>query len=33
MPFAKRCATAVQNNLIKMRTRKDCCGNFGEPGC
>ncbi len=33
MPFAKRVAVAMRNNLIKARTRKSCCGNFGEPGC
>jgi len=21
------------NNLKKMRTRSDCCGNHGDPGC
>lgn len=24
---------AARNNAIKLRTRKDCCGNHGEPGC
>ena len=21
------------NNLIKLRTRKGCCGNYNQPGC
>ena len=33
MPLPKRVRTAWRNNLIKMRTRKSCCGNHGEPGC
>jgi hypothetical protein len=33
MPFAQRCRVAIRNNLIKARTRQDCCGNHGEPGC
>ena len=33
LPLAKRVVVAFRNNLIKVRTRKSCCGNFGEPGC
>ena len=33
MPLPKRVAVAMRNNLIKARTRKQCCGNLGEPGC
>lgn len=33
MPMGKRMRTALRNNLIKVRTRKNCCGNYGEPGC
>ena len=33
MPLAKRVRVAFRNNLIKARTRKNCCGNYGEPGC
>ena len=24
---------AIRNNAIKARTRQNCCGNHGEPGC
>lgn len=33
LPFPKRVQVAFRNNLIKLRTRKNCCGNYGEPGC
>ncbi len=23
----------LRNNWIKIRTRSNCCGNNGEPGC
>jgi hypothetical protein len=23
----------IKNNLIKIKTRKNCCGHHGEPGC
>lgn len=32
-PFLEKCALVVKNNFIKVRTLKDCCGNYGEPGC
>ena len=32
-PFATKVRMAVANNLKKARTRKDCCGNLGQPGC
>jgi len=32
-PFVTKVGMAVRNNLIKLRTRKDCCGHLGEPGC
>jgi hypothetical protein len=32
-PFATKLRMAVQNNLTKLRTRQDCCGNYGQPGC
>lgn len=32
-PFAERVRLAMRNNAIKARTRSDCCGNHGEPGC
>jgi hypothetical protein len=33
LPFFEKLRLAVRNNAIKMRTRKDCCGHHGEPGC
>lgn len=32
-PFATKVRMALRNNLKKARTRSDCCGNLGEPGC
>jgi hypothetical protein len=32
-PLATKLRMAFANNLRKARTRKDCCGNFGQPGC
>jgi len=32
-PFHVKLRLAVRNNWIKIRTRSDCCGNYGEPGC
>lgn len=32
-PFTTKVRMAVANNLTKVRTRKDCCGNLGQPGC
>jgi hypothetical protein len=32
-PFATKVRMALRNNLKKARTRQDCCGNLGEPGC
>ena len=32
-PFLTKLRMVVSNNVIKLRTRKDCCGNFGQPGC
>jgi hypothetical protein len=32
-PFLTKMRMVVGNNLTKLRTRKDCCGNFGQPGC
>ena len=23
----------ASNTWIKLRTRSDCCGNYGDPGC
>ena len=32
-PFATKLRMAMANNLKKMRTASDCCGNHGQPGC
>lgn len=32
-PFHEKLRLAVRNNWTKIRTRSDCCGNYGEPGC
>jgi hypothetical protein len=32
-PFLKKIRLGFKNQFIKMRTLKDCCGNYGEPGC
>jgi len=32
-PLATKMRMAFSNNLKKLRTRKDCCGNPGQPGC
>ena len=32
-PFLTKMRMVVGNNMTKLRTRKDCCGNFGQPGC
>jgi hypothetical protein len=32
-PFAAKVRMAFANNLKKARTRQDCCGNLGQPGC
>jgi hypothetical protein len=31
--FAAKLRMALANNFTKLRTRKDCCGNLGQPGC
>lgn len=32
-PFHTKLRLTLRNNWTKIRTRSDCCGNFGEPGC
>ena len=32
-PLGAKTRMALRNNLTKMRTRRNCCGNYGEPGC
>jgi len=33
MPLCRKLRLFLRNNWIKLRTRSDCCGNHGEPGC
>ncbi len=33
MPWHRKVRLVLRNNWIKLRTRSDCCGNYGEPGC
>jgi len=32
-PFATKVRMAIANNVKKVRTRQNCCGNLGQPGC
>jgi hypothetical protein len=32
-PFQTRVRLVVANTWRKLRTRSDCCGNYGQPGC
>ena len=32
-PYWTKVRLSIKNQLIKARTLKDCCGNYGEPGC
>jgi hypothetical protein len=32
-PVVDKIRMAFANNLKKMRTRSNCCGNPGQPGC
>jgi len=32
-PFLTKLRLAARNNWTKLRTRRDCCGHPGEPGC
>jgi len=32
-PFLTKAGQVFKNQFIKVRTLKDCCGNYGEPGC
>lgn len=31
--FITKVRMAASNNWRKLRTRSDCCGNDGQPGC
>ncbi len=33
LPFFRKLRVALGNNWTKIRTRQNCCGNLGEPGC
>lgn len=33
MPLRRKLYLFLRNNWTKIRTRSDCCGNHGEPGC
>jgi hypothetical protein len=33
MPLGRKLELIVRNNWLKIQTRSDCCGNYGEPGC
>ncbi len=33
MPWGRKLRLVLRNNWIKLRTRSDCCGNYGQPGC
>lgn len=32
-PFLSKLRLTAKNELKKLRTLKNCCGNLGEPGC
>src|SRR5437763_859559 len=32
-PFTKKVGMVFSNNWKKVRTRQNCCGNLGQPGC
>lgn len=32
-PFGVKLRMALSNTWIKVRTRQNCCGNAGQPGC
>jgi hypothetical protein len=33
LPFLSKLRLTARNNFIKLRTRRNCCGNYGQPGC
>ncbi len=33
LPFFDKLRVSLRNNWTKARTRRNCCGNLGEPGC
>ena len=33
LPFWNKLRLVMTNNLLKLRRRQGCCGNYGQPGC
>ena len=33
MPFWRKIRLVLANNFIKIKSRHNCCGNLGQPGC
>jgi hypothetical protein len=33
MPIWRKVRLICSNSLIKLWTRRGCCGNYGQPGC
>jgi hypothetical protein len=33
MPLRQKLKSLLANNWTKIRTRSNCCGNHGQPGC
>jgi len=33
MPLGRKVRLLLCNNWIKIKTRSNCCGHYGEPGC
>jgi hypothetical protein len=33
LPFVTKVGLTLRNNWTKLRTRRNCCGNYGQPGC
>ncbi len=33
LPFFTKLRMTLANNWTKLRTRRNCCGNLGQPGC
>ena len=33
IPWRVKLRMAASNNWRKLRTRSNCCGNLGQPGC
>jgi hypothetical protein len=33
MPWGEKIRLIIKNNFIKIKTRQNCCGHPGEPGC